>query len=286
MHPFQLPHIDGYDPNRFIYHFTTIEIATNHILPNRNLKFSQLGKVNDPKESRSEDWQVVFREHEGDPGGREQIREFFRWNVKVACFSRDDCDLAQLYVLDRTVRGYCKPRMWATYGDNHKGVCLVFDRHLLQQTFEQQGFSRDTFLHGAVKYCSPARNPDFFRRIMDGFSVDLRETTDTIPSVIAQKIEEYSDIHFFFKHCDWATEAEYRFVIAGGPPQEEYVSFGNALVGIAVGMDACPSSIRELVQGADKLRIPIIQTIVGLNHSNDKEINLYASHVIAPTDQG
>jgi hypothetical protein len=30
-------------------------------------------------------------------------------------------------------RGFSRPRMWQQYGDNYRGVCMIFDRAALQR---------------------------------------------------------------------------------------------------------------------------------------------------------
>ncbi|HAT86949.1 MAG TPA: hypothetical protein DCS30_13995 [Rhizobiales bacterium] len=39
--------------------------------------------------------------------------------------------------------GHIKPRMWAIYGDQHKGVCLVFDKIQLTAALERQTYAFD-----------------------------------------------------------------------------------------------------------------------------------------------
>jgi len=46
---------------------------------------------------------------------------------KTICFTCDEEDGVGFSIDGIYSRGFCKPRMWAQYADNHSGVCLVFD---------------------------------------------------------------------------------------------------------------------------------------------------------------
>ena len=53
-------------------------------------------------------------------------------------------------------RGYARPRMWEQYGDNHRGVCLVFDKAELHATVMPQLEALGPHWHGAVTYSNAA----------------------------------------------------------------------------------------------------------------------------------
>ncbi|WP_458179926.1 DUF2971 domain-containing protein [Bradyrhizobium sp. 14AA] len=36
-------------------------------------------------------------------------------------------------------RGFCRPRMWQQYGDNYRGVCMVYDRQALDDAIPMAG---------------------------------------------------------------------------------------------------------------------------------------------------
>lgn len=277
MHPFNQSIKPDYDNTRFVYHYTKLETARDHILPSATLRFNQLANVNDPKESISNDW-LLFGSADDLGNARERVVEFFRLNVKAACFSRDNPDICSHdeYGIDACSRGYMKPRMWATYGDEHKGVCLVFDKQKLEAVFRSHIEPDDRFFHGDVRYGRFLTPEDSL-----GFSINFAELDKDFISTIHRMVDEYSGVYFFFKHADWMTEDEYRCILVGNRQQIEHLPFGDALVGVALGVDTPEKEIDKIVALADDKKVPVIQSTWGFTHGGTKCLNDIATAVTA-----
>jgi hypothetical protein len=138
--------LGDFDTEQYVFHYTTAENAFKHILPSATLRLGPLATVNDPRESRllgftylpknlmrqtlgSHDAMWHHLDNWKDRNVTDQASALLTKRIKIACFSRDSrrvtADDPGYY------RGYSRPAMWAYYGANHTGVCLVFDRRLL-----------------------------------------------------------------------------------------------------------------------------------------------------------
>jgi hypothetical protein len=123
---------------QYVCHYTKLETALEHILPEKRLKLSPLGKTNDPRESKP--WNLLLpftigiqgeeRKKQGALVTRalDEIRRVMKEDWKVLYFTMDhsytdEFDIPRTY----TILGYDRPRMWAQYAENHRGVCIQFD---------------------------------------------------------------------------------------------------------------------------------------------------------------
>lgn len=89
-----------------LFYMTTLDVAENHILPERRMKLSTFDTLNDPLE--------LLCAALGDRQQRKifkVIRDHFTVDTGIICTSTD----------------WTSPLMWAHYARNHTGVCLGFD---------------------------------------------------------------------------------------------------------------------------------------------------------------
>lgn len=140
---------------------------------------------------------------------------------------------------------YCRPRMWAQYADNHRGVCILFDKiQLLKCVKEQvnQLHIGDVY-HGAVDYFDGRETPNYAE---DEFSLSIADIEDENSRLVEQQIFTLQHIqaYLFRKHSDWANEAEYRILIHKAPTYERKyanIQCRNAIHTVVFGVD-CPDN--------------------------------------------
>ena len=108
-------------PGNRLYYYCKLSTVLEEILPNYQLLLSPLQKTNDPRETK----RVVFdhrSKHGTDIGDisvlNKEYSEIIKGDCKVLCFSQDY----------NYYWGCLLSKMWAHYGDNHKGVCLCLDK--------------------------------------------------------------------------------------------------------------------------------------------------------------
>jgi len=216
-------------------HYTSLSTACEHILPNREIRFSPIKKTNDPRENKK---RIFMAHYTGIPEGigpftsiGNDTSDAFLNHSKVFCGTLNS-DNNQHGFLTKCCFG--RPRMWAQYGDAHRGVCLVFDRDELTDAIEK-AVQAEKVYNDKVVYND---NLNSVGGAELGVDCDSFNPSDT-ESGIASHIHKYRKDLFFMKDSDWAAEDEYRWVIIRPDNDYIYVPFGSALKSIYLGVD-CP----------------------------------------------
>lgn len=261
------------DCNKYLYHYTKLNIGFEYILYNGTLRMSPFFAVNDPYESKKKSFGVSYNVSDflsdDDLIGiskeetikridsilnkqnlslskiNEEANKLLTYDCKLICFSRDNSKLFKADYPDHIYyRGYCRPRMWAQYADNHRGFCFVFDKKELNKQIYNSLNNKGKIIKGNVQYSN----------VLDAFRKKIKHLDFS-------KIKEYGlriyleDYHlklfakeiFFKKALDWRDELEYRWVLISNEAEEYiYFPFGNALKEIYVGINF-PKVYEELL---------------------------------------
>lgn len=114
-------------------------------------------------------------------------------------------------------------RMWAQYADNHKGVCLVFDKKKLVEDFENSFKSELCETH-----CR---------------KVEYTNNLDSLKETLSQPCDSFltlDKIQFLFLKCeDFKDEQEFRLLLINEKlkDENEIVSFSiaNSICGVIPG---------------------------------------------------
>jgi hypothetical protein len=223
------------DTSKLIYHYTSALTAVEFILHDMTLRLGPLNDTNDPAEEGLPT--PVIGGGLGDQ--QERTHRFFELDKlkrgrQLACFSRDR-NVPYNGLDPISSRGYGRDRMWAQYADNHRGVCLFFDREVFESEFKKQLQDKGSAMAMPVEY-------------------------DDYPSVIPSHIhapigqvftEEDCKKRFFTKRKDWESEQEYRFLFVpkdpDTAPRHEYIGIREALVAICVG-HRFPGGLRPCIE--------------------------------------
>jgi hypothetical protein len=244
------------DPNKYLYHYTTSSIALEHILANAELRFSPLINTNDPKETK--DWEFSYRLDSNNrnaefPAIADLFKDELQQHCKVVCFTRDDpkkFESGQSLIIHR---GYCRPRMWAQYAENHSGICLVFDKQKLNELIiSQLNFLGDIY-QGAIKYKDIVGDSD-------AFSLDCSKINKLgVERFFRYHTKKYLKTLIFEKLVDWKSELEYRWALISTSLSYEYFSIEEAICGVVLGDDFPGDRISEVLQFSRRYRIPVVQ---------------------------
>lgn len=95
--------------------------------------------------------------------------------------------------------------------------------------------------------------------VIESYWIKITDFSEDFDAALRDLIDNHWRTHFFFKHLDWLTEFEHRFVLVGNRKQDEYLTYDNALVGIVLGMDVNAGSGDAIVQLEETRDIPIVQ---------------------------
>ena len=242
--------------DRFLYHYTSIETALNHILADQTIQIGSFRGTNDPKESKNWEFSVAMgnmeASYEETTEARNAIAALIKDKAKVLCFSQDKnyCDIEPLNHIYS--RGFAKPRMWAQYGGNHTGVCLVFDWAIIAKAMTEQFSGNTTDVYwGAVRYVNRQLGEDVLR---SGYTINYPQLKNLGREVYVRRhVFSHHERLFFEKAADWRDEDEYRWVLISDRPGNLYVNFGPALAGVVFGQYTEESDISAVVKAARQI---------------------------------
>jgi Protein of unknown function (DUF2971) len=237
------------EPDEYLYHYTRAWTLPM-IRRDRSLRFQPLLAMNDPQEAL--DSHALMTGLRGPPGEPLQITQeedalfkstdwiaeinSARRDVKIGSYCMDvRPDLADVdtrdaeYTVPRRLaanRGWAHPRMWAQYGDQGRGVCLVLNYELLKQAVAESVGDRWPWGYGAVNY-GPIEH-----ELSLGF-FDIRDLLHAgVGTTLLKNFEE----SLLTKHADWAHEAEFRFFVMDGSPDALFVPVTkDVIVGVILG---------------------------------------------------
>lgn len=232
--------------DNLVFHYTSASTALEYILATEKLRLSPVGSTNDPGDA------PPFPRIIGDDlRGTLEAAEGFHaaaGDHKLACFTRDLAGLEH-GVIDST-RGWAKDRMWAQYAEQHRGVCIAFDRRHLEATAATLAAPPHKTVHvGNVTYDDAVQVPTW-----SGGPVTGGTTRDRFIEWEGQALSYY-----FAKRKDWAAESEYRILVldySGEGRPYEMLPVAEAIKFIVVGAKFSP--VYEPCIGAvcDKLQVP------------------------------
>ena len=239
--------------NQYLYHYTGADIARDFVLKNRTLKLGRILDTNDPRETK--DWEFNLWTAGAHDTGQYKMAETSRWlssalksNVRIACFCQDRAPLTGDHVGEILQRGFAKPRMWAQYGRNHSGVCLVFDREKLLDSV-RKNLNGNTCWVGNVSY----RDHFIVRALTrNEFMIDVDELELVGPDrYAANHLVRHHDELFFEKLQDWRDETEWRMMVYGPGSDPIFLPIEQALVGVMHGASTRPEASEEIIALTD-----------------------------------
>lgn len=184
-----------------LYHYTRFDTALK-ILAFRSLRLGRLHDMNDI--------------HEND-----KLSYVDSSGIAINSFSVDvvdaiDCEMAKYRQLSFTADGnpgkleFDLHQMWGLYADKGQGVCLVFDKDLLCERFE------DAVLHNTVSYDTSVESFYF--------------ANSNCTQRIQRDIQEQAKKLFFHKRKEWEHEQEYRVIkYCSNLKREASLDYGKAL---------------------------------------------------------
>lgn len=210
--------------NNRLYYYCKLSTAIEKILPNKQILLNPVGKTNDPRENKN----FVFASTNMFAGDYfllknrdNSISDEIRKDCKMICFSTDY----------RHFFGYEYSRMWALYGENHKGICIELNKEKF-------------ILENQIKIL-----PGMFKE-MDYYEFDIDKPLihksidfDRIRDIGLEKYirNEFRpnniDYLFFTKNYEWESEHEFRLIYFSDLIENEYCGINTCIESIFLGID-------------------------------------------------
>jgi hypothetical protein len=249
-------------PDRFVYHYTKLSTARK-ILTSRTFRIGRFISTNDPKETKQWVFSPLTKIQKGfgtfdtnsfSKNFSAAIKQFAR----VACLSRDQQELSGDHIRDFFLRGWSKPRMWAHYAGNHKGVCLVLDREALHETIVNRfGVDAIIFCEG-VTYANRSILSNFDDS--DGYGIDWDALRNMgFDLYVQEHLRRFGRRLFFEKLSDWRDEAEFRWVVFSKSADDVFVNITSSLKRIMFSDRCSKASVRGIVSTAGDLNLEYVQ---------------------------
>jgi len=259
----------------YLCHYTTQKNAKK-IIKSMTLRFGKVCNSNDPIEmmdvranlTTGNPWVLqVGGESECVRGAMESYMKIYLNKIlQVICFSKGRIknieDGVEMNIKDNCIYAihndsisafserppYYLPRMWAQYGENHNGVCLIFNKRRLVNQVIKQTQSAYNFKHRDVVY------DDLLDSLpLRGHMYEYHEYNAMhIKQFIQEFLEKYSNYYYFTKDIDWRDEQEYRFLLWNKIGNNNYdnkiIKINNKiLTGVILGLQNDGSQLKEIL---------------------------------------
>lgn len=208
-----------------IYHYCKLQTAIEFILPPRQLLLSPLINTNDPRENKS----FVFAAAYG-PGS--DFKDLNENNAEVSKLLRKDCKVMCFSQGHNHFFGYEYSKMWAHYGDGHKGICIQLDKEeFLKENSET--ISAEYMRKVNYKEFDPTK-PHEGHKMVDYNSMKQVGNEQYLKEHFRKM---HLDYLYFTKDKEWESEKETRLMHFSEKKENEYCSIQKSLKHIYLGVD-------------------------------------------------
>jgi len=236
-----------------LFHYTKTSIVIEHILHAKKFKLSLLKDTNDPREYKFKIFNTagisldptVTRELSNK--AQTVIDRILRCEYRVMSFCSNQkptlilSDGNSVEDVHYYSQGWDKSRMWSQYGENHRGICLVFSKEELKKTFDERQVQIKKHEANYVKYLQQD-GFDWGTGTLDGNRLE----SEGVEAYLFNHIMENSEGFFFRKHIDYRDEAEFRVVVFDPEKKLECIDISTSLKGVIVG-DRTPEPYIPLI---------------------------------------
>lgn len=251
------------DHRNYLFHYTKWETAKEKIFKKSAIRFSPFICLDDPREYKDWTFDVLpshpcreFIEYMKEI--KNKANSLIKNYYKVLCFTetpRIEKRIVQnAYDFRYRVMflmGYARARMWSHHADDHKGICLVFDKKKLLSFIKKKY---------PTSYCGPVRYKNYSDDFLKARKIYLdRMWTDEkiIIDTLKEHIRKNRQSIFFEKNVDYRDEREYRVIIHGENPGYEEIPVKDLLCGAIVNADKYDTYSSYLNESAQYLNFKI-----------------------------
>lgn len=242
-----------------LFHFTKRSTAFEHILYNAKLQLNIFKNTDDPSEySEKLSGIVGWGLFESDLSRASQtihsIDQIFLRKSGFVSFCVNEYEENEI-----VKSAVLKSRMWSQYGENQKGVCIVFSKSILLSLFKKH-FTSDNFavVGHNVEYDDRANIEKKVLKVNN--SNDYRN-----PDFIKNFVKTGYRPYLFNKVEDYRDEKEYRIVAidtsAEHRIEEEQIAIDGSISCVVLGERFHEAYYHSALQLGQKLNIPVYKLI-------------------------
>lgn len=219
-----------------LFHYTSLEKFLEYIFPSKQLKLSKFSMSRDPYEYQTFSYLGVdgdtLLENESFIRYLISVNDL-KFNSQYLCFTLSKSQqLTDGKILKR--HGYDRPKLWESYANQHRGVCLSFNKETLISSFEKEypKSALSKIVHREVQY------RDLLNRSDEDGVQPILDFFDHYKGFELEKfIDECLEILFFQKDYDYDDENEYRLCLVSndGTLNDYRFRISNSLEAIIFG---------------------------------------------------
>ena len=246
-----------------VCHFTKTETGFT-ILSTKNLRLGIIKNTNDPRETKARSFGVAYLGNSSfaQNPDREEIatkinNEADRIGMeewKVLCVSlhnplkKSDDPFTAIY--NQRIRpAYCNPAMWAHYGENHKGICLIFNGKTLHRKIHEKHKDDCRIYSGRVQY-------GMTRSLVAAPLIAINNDKADFTNLIRSHYFLYIKNIFLRKQPSWKYENEYRWLLYSPDNLPKFVPIEVSIKEVIVGSDFPSAKEAIIIELCKDLKIP------------------------------
>jgi hypothetical protein len=229
-----------------ITHYTKLTTLLNYILEDKTFRFNLLSKTNDPYEYLK--YSSTGCLGGGKPEEMSKIMQIMtairKDKIKVGCFVSIE---SENFKDIQSSKSILNAPLWAHYGDNYRGVAIVFDKKLLIDSCKNHIIDDWAILKNFIDY-----DPEFdFSDPPNKLSSEEIGSIDEV--TIARLMLEKSKRYLFHKDPKWNYEDEFRILLYSDAVGPVDVNIQGCIKGIVFGKEvstfltnSLESSLKEM----------------------------------------
>jgi hypothetical protein len=241
----------------YLCHYTN-EKTAKLIIENMSLRFGKICESNDPIEIK--DFNNFLQIKTIDTQLKSikiKLKSYLDDILQLICFSKGEInnigehgfeiDMENDIIDNADMQSFTKrppyylPRMWAQYGNNHKGVCLIFNKNNLIKQVKDQTKSLYHLKYKEVLYEDIVRYNILFDQAIKKFVYIYLDEQKEPMNIVQDILHKNNNLDYFVKDIDWKDEREYRFLLWNKIKNNNYDNKiihidAKSLVGIVLGL--------------------------------------------------
>lgn len=241
------------DHQENVAHYSRLE-HMEKILKEKHIRLGPVSQLNDPRESSLGWIETCGYGHQLDiekSNEASKLKESVGENLRLFCTSRF-CEEDEISIDTVESKIYGRPRMWAQYGDNSKGFCVILDRNGLSTQIELQAKNPEHIIAGEVEYY------DWLSLVGGGAPIEYGKGIPSRKDNIFEIINSNQILKslYFKKSIDWKAEKEFRWLIYSESKEDTLVPIRNIIKAVVLGWKFPVNRIREVREYCKALNSP------------------------------
>ena len=229
-----------------VAHYSSLKNLAN-ILHDKKLLLSAVANLADPRES-SMSWlndigygegtsQIEWQYH---MSAKKVIKDV-GYQLKILC-TVGESNLCTEGSCEIESSIFGRPRMWAQYGDNSKGFCIVFNKEKLHKAIINLSAKINAnIIAGEIEYNS------WIHLFNSNITIEHGTNLDPTKIDIYKKMNENGILKnvYFRKGIDWDKENEYRWLLFSESKEPIYVSIEGVVEYVVLGWQFPPNQFSQ-----------------------------------------